>query len=126
MADLDIAAWKLAKATQFERALEAHPGLTLVRYGKAGLIYMLVKSTDTFYEGVVFGQPPMRVPVVERAGRRAHTRDALEHEKPVEKRAVDLSDSEIDQILALWAQEKTARDLPFVSGVYGRDGKRQA
>jgi hypothetical protein len=129
--------WNRRKQAQWERIAGAMPGLQLVTSKPRGSSFMLVCSeiapeggdTDQdgkpgFYEGIVIGRLPQVV--------YAHTKGRVgqiistplpEHLKPLKKRGVDLKDEEIDQVLACWKEGRSALDLPFVSAVWGRDGK---
>lgn len=115
--------WITVKRAQWDRISGHHPGLQLIRYGHKGSTFMVVKSTPQFYEGVVFGKLRDTMNVEIRKGPRRYTRPATEQEKPVERRAVDLVDSEIQGILDGWAKGKSALSLPFVPYIYDRDGK---
>ena len=50
-------------------------------------------------------------------------RDVPDAEKPIDKRAIDLSDAQIDQVLFLWDKRQSAFALDFVERVWGPDGK---
>jgi len=127
--------WKSRKDAQWERIAGAMPGLQLVATRKKGSSYMLVCSRTQgpdldgdgapgFYEGIVIGRRPQLV--YEQKKGRAGQNISIpmpEHRKPIEKRGVDLSDEEIDQVLAAWKVGRSALGLPFVSAVWGRDGQ---
>lgn len=130
-----IPAWNARKQAQWERIASAMPGLQLVTSGEKGSTYMLVCSQTRgpdldhdgapgFYEGVVIGRLPQLVYEFKRgrAGQQIKV-EVPEHEKPIQKRAVDLSDDELDQVIAGWKAGKSALELPFVLAVWGRDGK---
>lgn len=119
----DTEAFVAKKKAQWERISSAQPGLQLVRYGKLKATFMLVKSVEGFYEGVVIGQVDNEKRVAAQAGRRVHYRKAREDEKPVERRAVDLGDAQIDQVLAQWAAGQSAVSLPFVGNVWDETGE---
>lgn len=120
---VSLSDWVTVKRAQWDRVAGHHPGLQLICYGHKGTVFMIVKSTPQFYEAVVFGQIPVAMNVEIRKGPRRYTRPATEQEKPVERRAVDLVDSEIQGILDGWAKGKSALSLPFVPYIYDRDGK---
>jgi hypothetical protein len=133
-----IPAWNLRKQAQWERIASAMPGLQLVTSGEKGSSYMLVCSQTRgpdfdhdgapgFYEGVVFGRLPQVI--VEHKKGRAGQRISVpvpEHKKPIEKRAIDLRDGAIDEIVEGWKAGRSALELPFVLAVWGRDGKMRA
>lgn len=101
------------------------PGLQLMTAGDRGTHYTLVCSAldDSFYESVVFGQFPQVV--LEEYGSRLNRRyrDVPEDKKPLDKRAIDLSDDQHAQIIAAWRASTSAISLPFVTAVGTVDGK---
>lgn len=115
--------WIAIKTAQFDRIALTHPGLQLIRYGHKGSTFMVVKSTPQFYEGVDFGKIPDTMIVEIRKGPRRYTRPAREDEKPVERRAVDLADGELQGVLDAWEKGKSALTLPFVPYIYDWNGK---
>ncbi len=121
-AQADLAKWNAAKLAQWEALASAMPGLQLVRYGPARSTFMLICSRADFYEGVVIGQLPQRVPVAGIAARRRRPVDSANDQKPIDARAIDLTDDQVNAILALWENGRSALPLFFVSGVCGRDG----
>lgn len=114
---------------QYERIKEELPGLQLVRSGEAKTQFMLIYSPhdESFYEGVVFGQLPQvhRVPKSKHKPPQGEQdwRLARPEELPPWKRMIDFKNEELDTILALWVNNKTALVLPFVTSVIRRDGK---
>lgn len=119
--------WKAKKHAQWEAVMDAMPGLQLATSGLAGTQYMLTCSAHdgSFYESIVFGQLPTIV--LEEYGSKFNRRyrDTAEDQKPIDARAIDLSDEQIAAVLAHWAAGKTAAGLPFVAYVVGADGKRR-
>lgn len=117
-----IAEFKARKVAQWERVAGVMPGLQFVASGERGTQFMIVRSTDSFYEGVVIGQLPHVV--METFGSPANPRRRAmpDAKKPLGKRAVDLTDDEIDQVLARWRVGQSAWNLPFVLAVFGLDG----
>lgn len=120
---LNLSEWITVKKAQWDRVAGHHPGLQLICYGHKGAVFMITKSMPEFYEGVVFGQIPDTMKIEIRKGPRRYTRPAREDEKPVERRAVDLSDAELQGVVDAWAKGKSALTLPFVPYIYDRDGK---
>ena len=120
-----IPAWKEKKDAQWAAIKDAMPGLQLMTAGDRGTHYTLVCSAldDSFYEAVVFGQLPQVV--LEEYGSRLNRRyrDVPEDKKPLDKRAIDLSDDQIAQIIAAWRAGASAMSLPFVMAVGTVDGK---
>ena len=120
-----------AKAAQFERIKDAMPGLQLVRRRKTGTTTLVYHrpATETeaeFYESVLIGRlPRVMHKVVGGPARQAVRVELAEHEKPLNRRAVDLTDQHIDRIIARWKAGKSALDLPYVLAVWGRDAKMQ-
>lgn len=120
---LNLSEWITVKKAQWDRVAGHQPGLQLIRYGSNGTVFMITKSMPEFYEGVVFGQIPDTMKIEIRKGPRRYTRPAREDEKPVERRAVDLSDAELQGVVDAWANGKSALTLPFVPYIYDRNGK---
>jgi hypothetical protein len=133
-----IPGWKARKNGQWERIAFAMPGLQLVTSGEKGNRYMLVCSQTRgpdldhdgcpgFYEGVLIGALPQLVHEFKRgrAGQQIKV-EVPEEKKPIEKRAVDLSDDQIDEIVEGWKAGRSALELSFVLAVWGRDGKMLA
>ena len=121
-----IPAHKAKKTAQWERAKDRIPGLQLAQSGEAGTEFVITCSTHdgAFYESIVFGALPQIVLRASGPRRNPTYRDVPDAEKPLDKRAVDLSDAQIDQVLALWEKKQSAFSLDFVTSVWGPDGKR--
>lgn len=117
--------WKAKKDAQWSSVRDAMTGLQLMTAGDRGTHYTLVCSAldDSFYEAVVFGQLPQVV--LEEYGSRLNRRyrDIPEDKKPLDKRAIDLSDDQLAQIIATWRAGNSAISLPFVMAVGTIDGK---
>ncbi|HEY1244367.1 MAG TPA: hypothetical protein VGF29_05995 [Hyphomicrobiaceae bacterium] len=131
--------WKDRKDAQWARISAAMAGLQLVTTREGGNQYMLVchreadeaRGVPEFYEGVLIGQLPLTVMerIRVRTGVARDNRVVMgrrpmpDHKKPLHKRGVDLSDEEIDQVLERWRVRRSALGLPFVTAVWGRDGR---
>lgn len=118
-----IAEFKERKAAQWSRISDEMTGLQCVSSGAHGTQIMVVLSSETHYEGVVIGQ--LSHVVMETVGspmnpRKRHIPD---DRKPLDKREIDLSDDQLDQVVARWKAGQSARSLPFISAVFGRDGR---
>lgn len=104
-------------------------GLQLARHGEGKSTFMLTMSRGNFYESILFGQLPQihRVPknpsASARRDRPEHWREATEDEKPRDKKRIDLTDEQIDAVLAVWVKGITALTLAFVESVWRADGK---
>ena len=117
--------WNARKLAQFQRATAEFPNLQLVRHGQGQSHFMLVHSTEDFYEGVVIGQlPQVQLQLVGPPGRQ-EKKHVPEKKKDPSRRSIDLSDEQIDQVLERWAGGDTALDLPFVECVWDRQGQEQ-
>lgn len=118
----NISAFKARKTAQWERVAGSMPGLQFVSSGERGTQFMIVRSTDDFYEGVVIGQLPHVV--METYGPPANPRRRAmpNDKKPLDKRDIDLTDDQIDKVLACWRNEQSALGLPFVQAVYDLSG----
>jgi hypothetical protein len=102
-------------------------GLQLSRHGEDKTLFTLTYAAEGFYESVTMGQLPQRHRVPKSRHRETRSeadwRDATEEETPLFKRRIDLSDAQIEEVLACWTHGKTALDLPFIGSVWRRDGK---
>jgi len=118
--------FKARKLAQWERVKDKVHGLQLAQSGEAGTEFMLTCSTHdgTFYESIVFGALPQIVLEPYGSPRNPRYRDVPEAKKPLDKRGVDLSDAQLDTILALWEKGQSAFALDFVASVWGPGGKR--
>ena len=114
------------KLAQWERVKDKVSGLQLAQAGEAGTEFTLTCSAHdgSFYESVVFGALPQIVLRATGPRKFPTYKDVAEAEKPLAKRAVDLSDDQIGQVLALWEKKQSAFSLDFVSSVWGPDGKQ--
>ena len=119
--EASIPDWVDRKDAQWERISGIMPGLQLVR-SRGRTQYMLACSTDGFYEGLLIGQLPEEHYVMTGSSLNPRRRAAEIHEKPHDRREIDLTDDQIDQILQRWAQGATALNLPFVDRVWNREG----
>ena len=120
-----IPAHKAKKLAQWERVKDRVHGLQLAQSGEAGTEFTITCSTHdgAFYESLVFGALPQIVLRPSGPRRNPIFRDAPEDQKPLDKRPVDLTDAQIDQILSLWDKRQSAFALDFVLRVWGPDGK---
>lgn len=122
-----IPEWKAKKQAQWEVVKDALPGLQIAVSGNRGTQFMLTVSTHdgSFYESVVFGQLPQIV--LEEYGSKFNRRlrDMAEDKKPIDAKAIDLSDHELALVIDRWRKRMSARDLPFVRYVVGPNGQRQ-
>lgn len=109
------------KVEQWERVSKKWPSLGMVRSGERGTQFMLIWSTNEIYEGVIFGQLAHKAPRAQ--GRRRAAADMPNEKKPVERRGIDLTDAQIDQVVKCWQNNKSALSLDFVPGVWGQDGR---
>lgn len=117
-----LTAWRAKKNAQWERVNGFIPGLQLVCARKQTQ-YMLVCSRDDFYEGALIGQIPVEHVINKGTALRPRKHVATEAEKPINKRGVDLTNNQIDELLAQWERGLTALSLPFVPAVWDRSGK---
>ena len=119
-----VPAFKARKLAQWQRLSGVMPGLQLVQSGEMGTQFMLTISTDDIYESLIFGQLPHVMMETTGAGRNIKRRPMPEARKPLDRRAIDLTDGELDQIIAAWREKQSALDLPFVLSVWDRAGQR--
>lgn len=102
--------------------LVAPAGAQIIQAGEQATQFTMATEIDGVHEGVVFGQWPHLVMRTGGSPRNPVRRPALDAEKPVEKRAIDMTDDQIRGVLAAWAAGQSAVGLPGVVAVY-RDGK---
>lgn len=128
-------AFNAKKGAQWERVIDAGhvtpvegTHLHLAREGEGQSKWMMTWSSEPFYEGVMFGQLPESFPIATGAvrlvkgERQTEFREATEAEKPLYYRSLDLTNDEIDAVLALWKQNCSAIELRFVDCVLKNDG----
>jgi hypothetical protein len=108
------------KAAQWEKF--AGPGLQLVRSANNSQ-WMLVCSTDGFYEGVVIGQLERKQTETKMRARKKVSVEISNAKKAIENRGIDLTDEQIEKVLDCWMSGKSAKSLKFVACVWGRDGE---
>jgi hypothetical protein len=124
-AQATLSTWEAKKMAQWQRIAGRIPGLQLVRSGEAKSSFMLVCSTESFYEAVLIGQ----LEQVERemlSGASMFNpvyRDKHNSVKAIHRQAVDLSDEEIEAVVTQWGTGNSVARLPFVTTVWGIDGK---
>lgn len=118
----NIAAFKARKTAQWERVAGTMPGLQFVSSGERGTQFMIVRSTDDFYEGVVIGQLPHVVMETYGPPSSPRRRAMPNDKKPLDRRDVDLTDEQIDKVLARWRDGQSAVGLPFVQAIYDISG----
>jgi len=108
-----IPGWNARKLEQWERISSTQPGLQLVRHGEGLSTFTLVCSRDGFYDTVIIGQLPSiqmhRVREKADGGIVRALRPVVDRLKSPDKRTIDLSDVQIDAILAQWAKGKRAK-----------------
>lgn len=125
--DLDeklVRLWLTEKSAWRDGIMESPPidRLQVIQFDERGTSFMLVRSTPTFYEGVVVAQmAKVELETVTRLGR-SFTRVVPEADRDLRNQTIDLSDAEISQIIVEWAQEKSALPLSFVRAIWSRDG----
>jgi hypothetical protein len=118
-----IPTWNDRKLAQFERAAGLMGNLQLIRHGQGQSSFMLVHSSDDFYEGIVIGQLPQEQFHLTGPATKRERVQVAEKKKHPKRRSIDLSDEQIDLVLERWAEGDTALDLPFVDRVWCKDGK---
>lgn len=118
-----IEAFVARKLAQCRAVANRTPGLQIIVSGERRSQIMLVISTDDRYEGVVVGQLPHVVVERTTGGKNVGRRFAPEHKKPFEARAVDLTDEQVDAIVAAWVSGRSALTVPAVTHVYDKHGK---
>lgn len=114
ISDADLAAYKARKVAQWERVASAIPGLQMIQSGDRGTSFTIGWSSGDDFEGVIFGQLPHVHLVLTGSPRNPVRRDAANDAKPIEKRAIDLTDEQIDAVIDAWRRGWSALTLPFV------------
>lgn len=134
-AKLQVFAYNAKKQAQWDRMIDAGhvtpaegTHLHLAREGESQSKWMMTWSSDAFYEGIMFGQLPESYPIATgvarlvKGERQMEFREATEAEKPLYYRGLDLTNEQIDAVLALWKQNRSALELPFIPVVLKADG----
>lgn len=118
---VNVAVFKTNKHRQAAEII-APAGAQIIQSGEQGTQFTMAMEIDGVHEGVIFGQWPHLVMKTGGSPRNPVRRPALDAEKPVERRSIDMTDDQIRGVLAAWAAGKSAIGLPGVVAVY-RDGK---
>lgn len=116
-----ISVFKTDKHRQAAKVI-APAGAQIIQSGEQGTQFTMAMEIDGVHEGVIFGQWPHLVMKTGGSPRNPVRRPALDAEKPVERRSIDMTDDQIRGVLAAWAAGQSAIGLPGVVAVY-RDGK---
>lgn len=130
-----VFSYNAKKQAQWDRMIDAghvNPAigihLHLAREGIGLTKWMMTWSSDPFYEGIMFGQLPESYRIATgivrlvKGERQMEFREATEAEKPLYYRGLDLTNDQIDAVLALWKQNQSALGLRFVDCVLKADG----
>ncbi len=116
-----VSAFKADKHRQ-AATIMAPAGAQIIQAGEQGTQFTMATEINGVHEGVIFGQWPHLVMKTGGSPRNPVRRPALDAEKPVERRSIDMTDDQIRGVLAAWAAGQSAIGLPGVVAVY-RDGK---
>lgn len=129
----EVYGWNERKLGQFQRmaAIPAlQPYLHLTRSGEKQTQFMVRFETPEFCESILIGQLPQMHEISKLKNRRPEkpedVRQATEEEKPRFKQRIDLTDDQIDAVLARWAGNESVLkppQLPFIKSVWKKDGK---
>jgi hypothetical protein len=116
----EIPAFTAKKAAQWERVKDALPGLQLAITGEGGNQAMLTYSPhdESFYESIIFGQLPHLWLEEYGSSLNPMYRDADDTKKPFSHQRADMTDAQIDAVIALWRTKQSALSLDFVPYVY--------
>ena len=111
------------KVKQGQRAMQIMPDVNVITSGERHSQIMISTEVNGVYEGVTIGQLPHQH--IEASGSRKNPvrRPAPDHKKPHEKRAIDLTDADIDAILDCWKRGESALPLACVTFVYDGSGQ---
>lgn len=116
-----VASFIERKRKQWETLAAPH-GVQMVRSGEGGTQIAIGFNLGDVHEGVVIGQWPMVVMKNVGSPRNPVRRLALEHEKPIERRRIDMTDDEIKAVVTGWLFGKSVVGMPGAVLVY-RNGK---
>ena len=119
-----IPTFKAKKQAQWERVKDQIHGLQHAVTGETEFSLTCSTHDGAFYESIIYGQLPQVHLEAYGNPNRPKYRDVPEAKKPFEKRAIDLSDAQIDLVLALWDKQQSAFALDFIAAVWGPGGKR--
>lgn len=116
-----VASFVQRKRKQWETLAAPH-GVQMVRSGEGGTQIAIGLNLGDVHESVVIGQWPMVVMKNVGSPRNPVRRLALEHEKPIERRRIDMTDEEINGVVSRWSAGQSAAGMPGVVLIY-RNGK---
>ena len=119
--EVNVQVFKTAKHRQ-AGTLIAPAGAQIIQSGEQGTQFMMVREVAGVQEGVTFGQWPHLVMKTSGSPRNPVKRPALDAEKPIEKRSIDMTDEQVCAVLAAWNAGQSAKGLPGVVAFY-RNGK---
>ncbi len=113
-----------SKTDQYERVCQPHLGgkVQLVRSGEAGTQFAMGVQLGKVYETVIFAQLPSVLMKVTGSPKNPVRRPASNDEKPPEKQEIELNDEKMLEILAAWADGKSATTVRGLVGVF-QNGK---
>lgn len=100
----------------------APAGAQIIQAGEQGTQFTMATEIDGVHEAVIFGQWPHLVMKTGGSPKNPVKRTALDAEKPIEKRSIDMTDEQIRAVLAAWNAGQSAKGLPGVVAFY-RNGK---
>lgn len=124
-----LAQWARMRSTNLLEATRLH----LIRSGEAQTQFMVRYDPEGFCEAILIGQLPQMHEISKLKNRRPEkpedVRQATDDEKPGFKRRIDLTDDQIDAVLARWARNESVLKPPqlaFIKSVWRADGKEYA
>lgn len=114
---VNVSVFKTNKHRQAAEII-APAGAQIIQSGEQATQFMMAMEIDGVHEGVIFGQWPQVLMKAIGSPRNPVRRPALDAEKPVERRSIDMTDDQIRGVLAAWAAGRSAIGLPGVIAVY--------
>lgn len=109
------------KRLQWE-TLAAPYGVQMIQSGERGTQVCIAFNVGNVHESVVIGQWPHTHVHHGGSARNPARRPALDHEKPIEKRRIDMTDDEVKAVIVGWLLGKSVVGMPGALMVY-RNGK---
>ncbi len=119
----DLAAFKARKKAQGESAMAALPGVSMVMSGERGSQFVISIASDDIAEAVCIGQLPHIHFELVGSAKNPVRRAAPNERKPAEKRAIDLTDDQINAVLDRWRAGQSAASLEFLPFVFDGTGR---
>lgn len=118
-----LTAFKIRKTAQGAAAMAYAAGVSMVVSGEQGSQIVISIANDQIAEAVIIGQLPHIHLKSTGSPKNPVRRDAPNDQKPVEKRAIDLTDDQVRAVLDTWAAGRSALEHDFIVAIYDSHGR---